>query len=613
MIRGKKQRLSKKVTRARQKQAARFEDKGIETPVQIEKKDLLPVELKKISLPKIIQVRRLAEVTGLAVGKLISILMKNGISANLNESIDFETAAIILTELGFEAEIQTAKKVEGKVASDSKNLKLRTPVIAVVGHVDHGKTKLLDAIRKTDVVAGESGGITQHITAWSIKYKKRELTFMDTPGHEAFTTMRAHGVNITDITILVVAADDGVMPQTKEAISHIKAAETPVIVAINKIDKPEANVEKVKRQLADEGLSPEEWGGKVPMVEISAKENLNINKLLDMVILVADVTEIKADFERPVYGIVIEARKEVGVGPVAVVLVQEGVLEIGNCLIIGDIVARVRLLRDAFGKKIEKALPGEPVVVSGLQKMAKFGNFFELALNEKEAQKIIVERQLESQTNRGITKTLKKGDTVNLILKADTTGSLAALANSLEDLKLNDIAIKIVHLGVGAISESDVNLALATNALILSFKAPAGSQVKKLADNRKVLIFEFDIIYDLIDKVKEILESRQIIEKKEIVFGKIKILKVFYQKNDLIICGGMVLDGKLLKNNYLRRAEDSSGAKKEKTKIIDVQVNKMPATEAVAGSECGLKIEGTFKPEVGEVLVCVSGGGKPRI
>jgi len=559
-----------------------------------------PVEKKIVEIPNIITVREYSAVLNLPVTKVIAELMKNGVMASINESIDFETATIIGDELGFEIKEKALYKKEiiEKGTKNNKKLKIRPPVVVVMGHVDHGKTTLLDTIRKTEVAAKESGGITQHVGAYQVNWKNkdkktRSITFLDTPGHEAFSTMRAHGASATDIAILVVAADDGVKPQTKEAISHAKAANIPIVVAINKIDKPEADPERVKRELSDLDLIPEEWGGKTIMVPISAKNGKNINELLDIVIMVADLDEIKADYQKNADGVVIESHMQSGIGPIATLLVKNGILKTGQVVITGESYGKIRFMEDFQGRRITEAKPSQPVRIAGLHDVSNSGDIFEVVDSERTAKNRIASKIIKIKRFglSEISEEIREGKLkeLNIIIKADVQGSLEAIVNSLTSIGTNEIKVKILSASVGNISESDVNLALASKALIIGFKVATALPVKKLADEKGVKISNYDIIYNLIDDITAALEGMIEPETKEEIVGKLEVLKVFYSAKNTKIVGGKVIDGKLLSGLkvHLLHSGESNGD----GKIISLKLEQNPVSEVLKGFECGVQID----------------------
>lgn len=576
-----------------------------------------PVVKKVVELSDILSVREFAESLKLPVTDVIGVLFKNGVMATINESIDFETMSIIGDELGFEVkpkldEVKTIKPIE----TTRKHLEPRPPVVTVMGHVDHGKTRLLDAIRSTDVVSTESGGITQHIGAYQVTIKtgakskkekqERTITFIDTPGHEAFSAMRAHGANITDVVILVVAANDGVKPQTIEAANHAKEAGVPVVVAISKIDLPDADIDRVKRQLADIGLLPEEWGGEVPMIGISAKENLNINELLEMVLLVADLKEMKADPTVPAAGVVIESHMQAGMGPLATVLIQEGTLTVNQPVIIGQTFGKIRIMENYLGKKIKVAGPSTPVQIAGLQDLPGFGDRFQTVESEKEARDLVktksIHRNVLSITD--LSRDIKEGriKELKIVLKADVAGSLEAIKASLEKISTKEVKINIVSEGVGDINESDLNMALASDALPIGFRIKASTDVMNMAKREKIKISIYDIIYQLLDDLTAALSGLLEPEIIETEVGRMEILAIFKVSRQEQIIGGKVKTGKIENNCVVKivREKESIG----EGKISSLQQNKRDVTEVFEGFECGLKVTSVTKIKVGDSLEC---------
>lgn len=647
-------RKPKKLSRKEQKSRKRIELR--DERLELEKKILEPEgeeqtsevpesTLKKVlEIPKIITVRDFSEKLGLPVTKVISELMENGVMASINESIDFETASIIGDELGYDIKLLEEIKEEKKELTKEEvaELRPRPPVVVVLGHVDHGKTTLLDQIRKADVVSTESGGITQHIGAYQVEIHQKDesksrgskasrgilrpirqaqgcpdsiegrqaqddfasnthkITFLDTPGHEAFSAMRAHGANITDIAILVVAADDGVKPQTKEAISHAKAAEIPIIVAINKIDKPEADIERAKRELADQGLNPEEWGGKTVMVPVSAKQGKGIDELLEILLITADLEDLKANPEGKASGVVIESHMQAGMGPVATVLIQNGQLSTGDIAVIGGTYGRIRRMEDYQGQQITEAGPSTPVRIAGVKEIVGFGEHLEVVADEKEANLKIQSRSLRLK-KLGLyefSQKIKSGEMeqLNIILKADVQGSIEAIKNSLSSISTDKIAVKILHDGVGDITESDVNLAIASEALVIGFRVKPTIAAKNLAQFRGIKISTYEIIYQLIDDVSSALLGLVKPEIMEVSAGKLEVLKVFHSTKDDKILGGKVVDGKMIKGLSIHHYH--SGDKVADGKITTLQMEKNPVSEVEKGFECGLgvQITGLIKP-----------------
>ncbi len=628
MARKKIRKLSKKEARADKKQT----DYRLQST---EKKDAVVSSQSAVStiveLPSVLTVREFAESLKLPVTQVISKLVQNGVMATINESIDFDTMAIIADELGFELKLQSAEKPAEKTQAIKKHLIGRPPVVTVMGHVDHGKTKLLDAIRHTDVIATESGGITQHIGAYQVDVRQggpksrggkadrgiprqarddfaltRKITFLDTPGHEAFSAMRAHGANITDVVVLVVASDDGVKPQTVEAINHAKVASVPVVVAINKIDLPEADSERVKRQLADSGLSPEGWGGDVPMVEVSAKSGKNIEQLLEMILLVADLKELKADPDLPATGVVIESHMQAGRGPIATVLVQEGTLKIGDPLVIGQTYGKVRIMENYLSKKISQAGPSTPVRIAGIQDVPNFGDRFLTVDDEKTAKELTkvktIKRKVISITE--ISKDLKEGKTkeLKIVLKADVAGSLEAIKKSLKDVSTEEVKINVIHEGVGDISESDVNMAVASHALVIGFRVKANAAVMNLIKRENIKISIYEIIYQLLDDLAAALSGLLEPEIVEVELGRLSVLAVFRSVKNEKIIGGKVTSGKIENGTEARivREKDTIG----EGHISNLQQNKKDVSEVLENFECGLKIGTPTKILIGDSLEC---------
>lgn len=605
----KKIRFSKKEKKAKAKLATRLEEN-----FEVKKEE--DRVLKKVTLPRVITVRALAEKLSLPIGKVIETLLKNGLSATINESVDFETAAIIGDDLGFDVEREIEEKKEEKIAKKGER---RPLVVVVLGHVDHGKTKLLDAIRQTDVVATESGGITQHIGAYQIKLKaqsskrkteEKTITFLDTPGHEAFSALRARGANLTDIAILVVAADEGVKPQTLEALSHARAAGVPIIVALNKIDKPEADPEKVKRELSEIDLLPEEWGGKTIIVPVSAKQNMGIDELLEMIILQAELLDLKAEKNVFAGGGVIEAHMEKGKGPLATLLIQKGTLHLGDFVVCGQTFGKVRLMEDFRGKKMKEAFPSDPVRIAGLKTLPDFGETFTVVPDEKTARELSLKTQ-EAKGAKSISKILgiheisqaiKEGKVkeVPLIIKADVKGSLEAIVASLSQFVSKDLTLKVIEKGVGDVSESDVNLAQTTGALILAFRVEIPPQVLKLALTSKVKISRYEIIYELIEDVTKAMEGLLEPEIEEIPLGKLEVLKVFFKTREGGIVGGKVKGEKIFPKVKARvkRGDTLLG----KIEISTLKIGPQEVDEASPGNEAGVSYQGEIKIKPGDIL-----------
>jgi len=569
--------------------------------------------LKPIIIPEIITVRDLAKRMDLPVTEVISALIKNGIMATINESIDFATAEIICDDLGFTAksENKAVAAIDSKEnEQDTKDLKPRPPVVVVMGHVDHGKTTLLDYIRKANVTASEAGGITQHIGAYQVEVKDNNkksklVTFLDTPGHEAFSAMRAHGANITDIAILVIAADDGVKPQTKEAISHAKAAGIPIIVAINKIDKPGADTEKAKRELGDLDLIPEEWGGDTIMVPISAKTGQGVDKLLEMLLVVAEVEDLKARAEGPAKGVVIESDQKKGLGTVATILVQSGTLHKQDQIIIGSFWCKIKLMKNDRNEIVDQVLPAAPAQIVGMKESVKFGEKFFVA-NSAEIAKLkntsVNTKESKVLSLGQISQKIKSGELkeLNLILKTDTQGSMEAIKDSLANLSTQEAAIKIIHQGVGNISESDVNLAISTDALVIGFNVNVLPSARTLADDRNIKISIYNIIYNLIDDLTSGLSGMLEPEIVETTTGRLKILKVFKEKKDSKIIGGKVTSGIINKSDKIKVYRDKELI--GQGKIETLEQNKKGVSNVTEGFECGMGIKFTAPIAEGDVI-----------
>jgi translation initiation factor IF-2 len=571
------------------------------------------VNKEPVIVPEVIGVGEFAEKLGLPVTRVIAELMKNGVMATINEQIDFDTAAIIGSELGFEVE---EKKAEEEARPEKVKLaegegEPRPPIVAVMGHVDHGKTSLLDAIRSSHVAEKEAGGITQHIGAYQIKRGDRWITFIDTPGHEAFSALRQHGARMTDVAIIVVAADDGVKPQTKEAIRHAQEAGGQIVVAINKIDKEGADPNRVRQELSDLGLVPEEWGGNIVMVDVSAKARTNIDKLVDVVLLVADIEDLRARPEGPADGVIVESHLDAGRGPVATVLVRNGVLSTGDYLVAGGTYAKVRSLGDFRGKRIAAAHPGMPAVVTGFKAVPSFGDLFHAEPSEKTARdaaaavvrreqakslgvKRIDASQLSAAISAGNVKEL------NVVLKADTQGSLESLHESLEALRNDEVAVKIVSSAVGDISESDIAFAKTAGALLIGFNVALHSSLKALANREGVHVRLYRVIYELTDDLRDALSQMLAPEVIETVVGELEIKGVFKITKSNVVCGGTVTSGRIEPKLKLRikRGGDVAG----QGVLASLQKDKQEAREAFEGETCGLNVTTTTPIVLGDSL-----------
>lgn len=549
-------------------------------------------------------VGELAETLNISITTLIGELFKNGIVATINQRIDFETAQIIIEELGLDVELQKkeAVAVERNVYQLSDKAVDRPPIVAVMGHVDHGKTSLLDAILKTKTVDGEAGGITQHISAYQTVRNNRTITLLDTPGHEAFAALRQHGATLTDVVVIVVAADDGVKPQTIEAIRFARTANAKIVVAINKIDKETANPQMVKTQLATEhGLNPEEWGGDIVMVEVSAKTGHNLDKLLDMVLLVADIEELKADVDMPAQGLVIEAHMEQGRGSVVGLLVEQGELSPSHFLVAGTAYAKVRTLLDFQGKPLKKAGPSTPVTVTGFKELPQFGDEFVSTKNEKVARQMTEKARIEREraaastnvTGADMLKMISQkheSQDLKVIVKADVQGSLTSVIDSLKLVDTGgEVTLRVIGSGVGNISENDIRLATDGETIIYGFNVELPPAVKRLATRDKVQVRMFKVIYELLDDARQSMEALLAPEVVETEIGTLKIKGVFRTLKDMVIAGGEVTSGKVVSGVLVRvKRGDEQIAEVE---VTSVQRQQQEAKEVFEGEMCGLSLK----------------------
>lgn len=581
---------------------------------------------KSIEIPDSLTVRELAVRIDTSPIDVIKQLMANGVMANINQQIDFDTAAIVMEEFGFEAQPMLPPEVEdgedgGDLPhwrrligdEDPKALKDRPPVVTMLGHVDHGKTTLLDAIRETNVADGEAGGITQHIAAYQVVHNGRIITFLDTPGHEAFTAMRARGAQGADIAVLVVAADDGVMPQTREALAHARAAQVQVLVALNKIDRSAANPDKVKQELADVGLIPDEWEGETILVPVSAKNREGIEDLLEAILLVTDSTEIKANPSGQVIGTVIDAELDKARGVVATLLVQNGTLEVGAAIVVGTAYGRVRAMFDYQGNQIEKATPSTPISVLGLSDVPIAGELFKVVESERKARLLTEERELQMQEAKAQPRTMsldqvfqafKAGETqaLNLVIKADVQGSIEPITSSLVEKSAGEIKVNVLHATTGNISKNDVMLAAASDAIVIGFNVVADQVAKMVAEVEGVDIRLYDIIYHLTDDVEKALKGMLEPEIRKKVLGRAEVRVVFRIPRVGNIAGCMVLEGELRRNARIR------GLRGEEV-IFDGQFASLKhvkddVREVREGFECGVGVKGFDKFEVGDILEC---------
>lgn len=578
---------------------------------------------KVLSIANSITVGELADVLNLPVTTLIGELFKNGIAATINQRIDFETATIIVDELGLDVELQ--KKEVQQVTGERQVRELsdkavdRPPIVAVMGHVDHGKTSLLDSILDKKVVEGEAGGITQHISAYQTVRKNRSITLLDTPGHEAFAALRQHGATLTDVVIIVVAADDGVKPQTIEAIRFARTANAKIVVAINKIDKEAANPQLVKTQLATEhNLNPEEWGGDTVMVEVSAKTGQGVDTLLDMVLLVADMEELKAEVEVPAEGLVIEAHMETGRGAVVGLLVEQGMLKPSAYIVAGTAYGKVRTLQDFTGKAIKEAGPSTPVTISGFKELPQFGDIFSIVKNEKEARAKANAVRLEREANAASTNVTSadllklmtqkhEAADFNVIVKADVQGSLTSVIDSLKLIETGgEVSLHVVSSGVGNITENDIRLAEDGKTIIYGFNVELPPAVKQLATRRRVEVRLYKIIYELLDDAKLSMEKLLAPEVVETEIGTLEVKGVFRTMKDEVIAGGLVTSGKIT-SGLLVRMKRGKGEKAEllgEAEITNLQREKVEAKEVFEGDLCGLNLKTSKKTllEIGDTL-----------
>lgn len=571
-------------------------------------------KIQKVVLPSKITIKDLGSRINIEPVKLIKKLMDFGLMVNINAEIDFESAKKLIKEFGYEAEEEKKDELSelDKDEARSEELKPRPPVVTVMGHVDHGKTTLLDAIRETNVAASEAGGITQHIGASQIEKDGKTIVFIDTPGHEAFTALRARGAKITDIVVLVVAADDGVMPQTVEAINHAKAAGVPIIVAINKIDKPGANPERVKQQLSEYGLIPEEWGGDTIFVNVSAKNRKGIDTLLEMILLVAEMAELKADYNARASGVIIEAKLDKGRGPVATVLVQKGILKVGDAIVAGAAYGKVRAMKDSLGRMVKSASPSIPVEVMGFSEVPVAGDVIKVVSSEKEARELAEKYQETHREKEDITTPklsldkifdrIKQGEIkeLNCIIKADVQGSLEALKLALEKCSTDQVQVKIIHGAVGAINESDILLASASNAIVIGFNVRPDSNAIKLAEQEHIDIRTYKVIYDAVDDIKAAMKGMLEPEFREVVLGRAEVRALFKVPNVGTVAGCYVTEGKITRNSSIRVIRQ--GIVVYEGKILSLKRFKDDVREVQSGFECGIAIEKYNDLKEGDVL-----------
>ncbi len=607
--------LEKETVKTQRKQVA-----GTKKQTKVQKDESVGLKTDSLVMGAAISVKELSERTGINAARLIGELMKNGILANINQQLDYDTVALLMTEFGVDLKkMESASSSSDLISKDlkliigedeKKDLKPRPPIITIMGHVDHGKTMLLDTIRKTNVIASESGGITQHIAAYQVEKNKRLITFLDTPGHEAFTEMRSRGARLTDIAILVVAATEGVKPTTIEAINHAQDAGVPIIVAINKMDLPTANPDKVKTELVEYGLQAEDWGGKTIMCPISALKGEGIDHLLEMILLVADMDPLMANPNRNAVATVVETHVEQGLGPVATVVVNTGTLKITNNFVVGDAYGKIKSMFDDVGKKINKVMPGCPCVIAGLSKTPHAGDILQVTDSEKQARERALQIAAVRKTERlqgqstltEIVSQIRSGElkVVKVIVKTDTKGSFDAIKQSLEKLRHEEVMIKIIHHGVGNISQTDVTMAAAGSALVLGFHVSISPEITKMAESRGVEVKNYKIIYEMINDLTNIMSGLLEPEKVVIELGKAEVREVFFTKKKNQIIGLKVTNG-LLKNGCklrVRRGEEECG----EGEITSLQKGKVVAETVKSGNEAGIKYTGEVLLELGDVI-----------
>lgn len=571
-----------------------------------------------IEVPQSLSVRQLADLLQLSAIDIIKQLMRNGIMANINQTISYEAAAAIATATGYEVHLKpkTGRKLASAMAEvkrrqqlrdkESGELQPRPPIITIMGHVDHGKTRLLDAIRQTNVMDSEAGGITQHIGAYQVDVNEQKITFLDTPGHEAFTAMRAHGVHVTDIAILVVAADDGVMPQTLEAIDHARAAGVPIVVALNKIDKSNANPELVKQQLAEAGLLIEEWGGDIICVQVSAKEKTGISELLENLLLVAEIEELKANPAQPAVGVVIEAKLDKTKGPLATVLVHTGTLKLGDTLVAGTTWGRLKAMFNYTGKQVRKAEPATPVELLGLNNVPQVGDTLTVMADERQARAFIQEHLYEAQRKSVRLDNLfdqistGKIKDLNVILKTDVQGSIEPIRVSLEQLNTEEVKVRIIHSGTGNITETDVMLAAASKGLIIGFGVGSETGARRSASVEGVDIRHYDIIYNLVDDVDKALKGLLEPSYIEVIEGQAEVRAVFSSRKTANIAGVYITEGKASRNSSVRVRRQKQVV--SESVVSSLRRFKDDVKEVAAGYECGISIKDFNDFQAGDLL-----------
>ena len=611
---GKKQQQNKKDNKFKGSKARNEEQEKMRR-LQMEVARKAPVTVK---IPEEITVGELASQMKKTAGEVIKLLMKNGIMAGINQTIDFDTAEFVATEMGCKVEKEVTVTIEDRIIDDhvdtAEELESRPPVVVVMGHVDHGKTSLLDAIRQTNVASGEAGGITQHIGAYTVQINGNPITFLDTPGHAAFTSMRERGAMCTDIAILVVAADDGIMPQTVEAINHAKAAKIPIIVAINKMDKPGANADKVRQRLMEYDLIPEEYGGETIVCPISAKKGTGIDELLEMVILTAEVQELKANPNRAAKGTVIEARLDKTRGPIATLLVQNGTLKQGDIVIAGTAVGRVRVMTNDKGRTVKTAGPSQPVEITGLAEVPTPGDAFDAVSDERMARELVEQRRQAAKdalaklntkvTLDNLFAKMQEGEMkeLNLVVKADVRGSAEAVKASLEKISNEEVRVKVIHAGVGAINESDILLASTAGAIVVGFNVRPDAAAQASAARSKVDVRMYRVIYDAIDEIEAAMKGMLAPQFEEAIIGHAEVRQTYKVSAIGTIAGCMVKDGKVARDSKVRVLRDNIVI--HEGEVGSLQRFKDAAKEVTAGYECGMSIEKFNDIREGDIFEC---------
>jgi translation initiation factor IF-2 len=604
----------------RDKRQARLPRKKRALPGKEQRKTeiTMPKASKRIvRISEVVSVGELAKAMGVKAGEVVKKLMESGMMATINQILDTDTATLIASEFGYNVEnvtfdAESAVEVGHEGASSEEHLQSRPPVITIMGHVDHGKTSLLDAVRETNVTAGEAGGITQHIGAYTVEVHSRRVTFLDTPGHEAFTAMRARGAKVTDIVVLVVAADDGVMPQTVEAINHARAATVPIVVAVNKMDKPDANLDRIKQGLADHGLVPEDWGGDTVTVPVSAKTREGVPHLLEMLLLQADLLDLKANPDKPARGTIVEAKLDRGRGPVATVLVQEGTLKPGDPFVCGPFAGRVRAMIDDKGHKVTTADPSTPVEILGLPSVPQAGSSFVVVADEATARQV-AEHRAAAHREASMLKTSKvsledlyrqvqAGDTkeLRIVIKADVQGSVEAIAEALTRLSTDEVRLNVLHASVGGITESDVMLASASNAVVIGFNVRPESKATTAAEREGVDVRLYEVIYDALNDVRDAMEGLLEPTYREKVLGRAEVRETFSIPAIGLIAGCFVTDGRVTRNAAARLVRDHVVV--HNGKISSLRRFKDDAREVQSGYECGIGLDNFQDVKTGDVI-----------